>query len=141
MVVNNASMNNTLTPNPVHTLEQQWQDRLARREQAQQKRRLRTPLAIDFVSNDYLGWARSSPPIHRSDNVFFMLAQQFSDAHGATGSRLLSGQSITISALESAIAQFHQTEAALIFNSGFDANLGVLASIGDRHTVFLYDEL
>ena len=129
------------TPNPIHTLEQQWQNRLDLREQAQQKRRLRTPLAIDFVSNDYLGWARSSPPIHRSDNVFFMLAQKFSDAHGATGSRLLSGQSINISVLESAIAQFHQTEAALIFNSGFDANLGVLASIGDRHTVFLYDEL
>lgn len=129
------------TPNPIHTLEQQWQNRLDLREQAQQKRRLRTPLAIDFVSNDYLGWARSSPPIYSRDNVFSMLAQQFSDAHGATGSRLLSGQSVNISALESAIAQFHQTEAALIFNSGFDANLGVLASIGDRHTVFLYDEL
>lgn len=134
-------MDTSLTPNPVHTLKQQWQHRLDLREQAQQKRCLRTPLAIDFVSNDYLGWARSSPPIYSSDNVFFMLAQQFSDAHGATGSRLLSGQSTTISALESAIAQFHQTEAALIFNSGFDANLGVLSSIGDRHTVFLYDEL
>ena len=125
-------MDTSLTPNPVHTLKQQWQHRLDLREQAQQKRCLRTPLAIDFVSNDYLGWARSSPPIYSSDNVFFMLAQQFSDAHGATGSRLLSGQSTTISALESAIAQFHQTEAALIFNSGFDANLGILSSISSR---------
>ena len=44
------------------------------------------------------------------------LATQFSAAHGSTGSRLLSGQAQIISELERAIADFHQTEAALLFN-------------------------
>ena len=137
-------MNTPLSPAVNPTLESQWQTRLSQREQSQQKRRLRAPLPIDFVSNDYLGWARNlSTTASDSANghPFDKLAEQFSDAHGATGSRLLSGQSAAISALESAMAQFHQTESALIFNSGFDANIGVLSAIGDRHTVFLYDEL
>lgn len=54
---------------------------------------------------------------------------------------MLSGQTKTISVLESRIAEFHDAPAALIFNSGFDANIGTLAAISDRHTVFLYDEL
>ena len=117
-----------------------WQTRLEQRTLHRQKRQLRTPLAIDFCSNDYLGMARNDDPIAH-DNPFTQIAAQFSSAHGSTGSRLLSGQAHIISALESAIAEFHQTEAALLFNSGFDANLGTLAAIGDRHTVFLYDDL
>ena len=117
-----------------------WQTRLGQRTRDRQKRQLRTPLAIDFCSNDYLGMARNDDPIAH-DNPFTQIAAQFSSAHGATGSRLLSGQAQIISELESAIADFHQTEAALLFNSGFDANLGTLASIGDRHTIFLYDDL
>ena len=124
-----------------------WQKQLDTREQNRQKRRLRTPLAIDFCSNDYLGMARdgctSLSTHHESNprNPFAQLAAQFGTAHGSTGSRLLSGQAQIISELERAIAQFHQTEAALLFNSGFDANLGTLAAIGNRHTVFLYDDL
>ena len=117
-----------------------WQTRLEQRTLHRQKRQLRTPLAIDFCSNDYLGMARNDDPIAH-DNPFTQIAAQFSSAHGSTGSRLLSGQAHIISELESAIADFHQTEAALLFNSGFDANLGTLAAIGDRHTVFLYDDL
>lgn len=148
-----------MKPDHPNKLVQQWQDRLNGRAQAGQLRRLRAPLAVDFVSNDYLGWARADDwsqfgdgDVHQLNqpnqfgqlnqfNQFHQLAHQCSDAHGATGSRLLSGNSQVISDLEAAIAQFHQTEAALIFNSGFDANLGVLSAIGDRHTVFLYDEL
>ncbi|MGL4767198.1 MAG: aminotransferase class I/II-fold pyridoxal phosphate-dependent enzyme [Formosimonas sp.] len=104
-----------------------WQAKLAQREHSGRRRHLRAPLAIDFCSNDYLGYARR-------------LHQATSYANGATGSRLLSGQANSISALERKIADIHQAEAALIFNSGFDANLGVLAAISDRHTVFLYDE-
>jgi 8-amino-7-oxononanoate synthase len=140
-VVNNVPMNTSPTIFAHHMLESQWQTRLSQREKSQQKRHLRAPLSIDFVSNDYLGWARASTQVAQLDNYFHALASQFGDAHGATGSRLLSGQTTNISTLESAIAQFHQTEAALIFNSGFDANVGVLSAIGDRHTVFLYDEL
>ena len=124
-----------------------WQKQLDQREHNRQKRRLRTPLAIDFCSNDYLGMARAlnhseiEPNDHPFAQKMAQLAAQFSAAHGSTGSRLLSGQAHIISELERAIAQFHQTEAALLFNSGFDANLGTLAAIGNRHTVFLYDDL
>lgn len=103
-----------------------WSSKLAQRDASAQRRRLTAPLAIDFCSNDYLGWSRGAALFHVQ--------------HGATGSRLLSGQANHISELEQRITQFHQTEAALIFNSGFDANIGVLAAISDRHTVFLYDE-
>ena len=117
-----------------------WHTRLEQRVRDRQKRQLRTPLAIDFCSNDYLGMARHHD-VGCNEHRFTQIAAQFSSAHGATGSRLLSGQAQIISTLESAIAEFHQTEAALLFNSGFDANLGTLAAIGDRHTVFLYDDL
>ena len=111
-----------------------WAKRLGARDVAQQRRRLRAPLAIDFCSNDYLGWARA--PFHAHETTSFDVHQ-----HGATGSRLLSGQAQSISVLEAQIAHFHQAEAALLFNSGFDANIGTLAAISDRHTVFIYDEL
>ena len=116
---------------PLHSA---WVKRLDARDATQQRRRLRAPLAIDFCSNDYLGWARQSFGSHEATS--FDVQQ-----HGATGSRLLSGQAQAISALEAQVADFHQTEAALLFNSGFDANIGTLAAISDRHTVFIYDEL
>ena len=116
---------------PLHAA---WATRLNARDAVQQRRRLRTPLAIDFCSNDYLGWARSPFGLHETTS--FDVQQ-----HGATGSRLLSGQAQAISMLEAQIARFHHTEAALLFNSGFDANIGTLAAISDRHTVFIYDEL
>ena len=43
--------------------------------------------------------------------------------------------------LEATIAHFHKADAALIFNSGYDANLGLLSAIADRHTTIIYDEL
>lgn len=110
------------------------QHRLNERDAVNQRRRLSLPLSIDFCSNDYLGWARRAAlDVSKTD---FDLNQ-----YGATGSRLLSGQAANICALESRIAAFHDAPCGLLFNSGFDANLGVLSSIGDRHTVFLYDEL
>lgn len=121
----------SFSPSPLHDA---WAKRLAARDATQQRRRLRTPLAIDLCSNDYLGWARLSSASLTQTTSFDI------EQHGATGSRLLSGQAQAISDLEARIAQFHHTEAALLFNSGFDANMGTLAAISDRHTVFLYDE-
>lgn len=126
----NARMDSFSLP-PLHAA---WATRLNARDAVQQRRRLRTPLTIDFCSNDYLGWARSPFGLHETTS--FDVQQ-----HGATGSRLLSGQAQAISMLEAQIARFHHTEAALLFNSGFDANIGTLAAISDRHTVFIYDEL
>ncbi len=61
--------------------------------------------------------------------------------NGATGSRLLSGNHALYPETEAFIATFHQAEAALLFNSGYDANLGFLSSVPQRNDVIVYDEL
>ncbi|WP_298302110.1 8-amino-7-oxononanoate synthase [Hydrotalea sp.] len=87
---------------------------------------------IDFFSNDYLGIARQK--LLSCNDV-----QQY--ATGATGSRLLSGNYALIEEAEKRIANFHQTPAALIFNSGYDANIGVLSAIPQKGDTILYDAL
>lgn len=85
---------------------------------------------IDFCSNDYLGIVKNSK-LQISHEV----------ATGSTGSRLLTGNNELIEATEKIIANFHQSEAALIFNSGYDANVGVLSCIPQKDDVILYDAL
>jgi len=82
---------------------------------------------IDFCSNDYLGIATNN------------LLQRHVDAYlktGAGGSRLLAGNYALIELAEKKIAAFHEAEQALIFNSGYDANLGVLSSIPQKMILF-----
>jgi 8-amino-7-oxononanoate synthase len=73
---------------------------------------------VDFCSNDYLGFARTN-----------LIKHQNVDQTASTGSRLLTGNSSFAENLEGEIAKFHKSEAALIFNSGYDANLGFFATI------------
>jgi 8-amino-7-oxononanoate synthase len=87
---------------------------------------------IDFCSNDYLG------VVHNS------LLNNKIDVHlktGSTGSRLLAGNYSLIEETEQQIAAFHKAEAALIFNSGYDANLGLLSAVPQKGDVILYDQL
>jgi len=53
----------------------------------------------------------------------------------------LTGNTIYAEKLEEKIADFHNAEAALLFNSGYDANLGLLSSITERGDTFIYDSL
>ena len=87
----------------------------------------------DYYSNDYLGIVKHG-----------LIEKHLRDhhhAHGSTGSRLLSGNYSMIEEAESEIAKFHEAPAALIFNSGYDANFGLLACIGQRNDLILYDKL
>lgn len=87
---------------------------------------------IDFCSNDYLGI------VHHN-----LLSRKI-DEHlktGSTGSRLLSGNYALIEETEKQIAVFHKAETALIFNSGYDANVGVLSCIPQKGDVILFDQL
>jgi 8-amino-7-oxononanoate synthase len=93
---------------------------------------------IDFCSNDYLGFARS--PRLRS-MVQEHHARRGNDFVGSTGSRLISGNSKLCESVEERIADFHEAEAGLIFNSGYDANLGLISSVPQRSDTVLYDEL
>jgi 8-amino-7-oxononanoate synthase len=101
-------------------------------------RHLKTsPAQIDFCSNDYLGLARSAA----LKQLVTLESEQFSDyLMGATGSRLLSGNHPIHELLEVQLATFHQAEAALLFNSGYVANLGIFSAVPQRGDTIFYDE-
>ena len=92
--------------------------------------------AADFFSNDYLGWATTGLLNHTIHQLF-----PEAGATGSTGSRLLSGNTPETEELERTIARFHKAEAALLYNSGYDANTGLLSAIALKNTIVLYDEL
>lgn len=93
---------------------------------------------VDFSSNDYLGLSRSQPIF---DAAHQLLSDRQITANGATGSRLLTGNSALYSECEDFIAKFHVAESALLFNSGYDANVGFFSSVPQRGDVILYDAL
>lgn len=93
---------------------------------------------IDFSSNDYLGFAKNEEIFEATHQY---LVQNNIKINGATGSRLISGNHNLYDITEKYIAAFHQTEAALIFNSGYDANVGFFSAVPQRNDVILYDEL
>ena len=115
------------------------QQKLHFRKEANALRKLPMPTSgIDFSSNDYLGFAKN-------EQIFDVTHQYLVDntikINGATGSRLISGNHNLYDITEKYIAAFHQSEAALIFNSGYDANVGFFSAVPQRNDVILYDEL
>ncbi|MDN3546785.1 aminotransferase class I/II-fold pyridoxal phosphate-dependent enzyme [Mucilaginibacter aquaedulcis] len=93
---------------------------------------------IDFCSNDYLGFAHSANLKYKVETE---LQHHASYLNGSTGSRLLSGNLSYAESLEKDIAAHHQYEAGLLFNSGYDANLGLLSSLAQRGDTIILDEL
>ncbi len=85
---------------------------------------------IDFCSNDYLGIVRNK-----------LIKVDESLSSGSTGSRLISGNYLLIEKLEHDIAKFHDADAALVFNSGYDANTGLLSCVPQKGDTILYDAL
>lgn len=115
------------------------QDLLEKRRSAGLLRSLKRPAdLIDFCSNDYLGLARSAVVRHAIEQA---VRTHSNLLNGSTGSRLLAGNSALAEQLETEIAAFHETEAALVFNSGYDVNVGMLASLPQRGDTLLTDEL
>ncbi|TVZ56559.1 8-amino-7-oxononanoate synthase [Lutibacter sp. Hel_I_33_5] len=92
---------------------------------------------VDFSSNDYLGFAKSETIF---DNTHQFLIDQNIKVNGATGSRLLSGNHSLYQDVENMLSECHQSESAIIFNSGYDANLGFFSTIPQRGDIILYDE-
>jgi 8-amino-7-oxononanoate synthase len=92
---------------------------------------------LDFCSNDYLSFSRSAE--------LRALFEQEVKNHpvyrlGASGSRLLAGNDTFTEDLESEIADFHVAEAALLYNSGYDANVGVFSCLPQRGDTIICDE-
>ena len=93
---------------------------------------------VDFSSNDYLGFAKSEEI--RLEAYEFLMKNEM-DSNGATGSRLLSGNHQLYDLTEKVLCSTHNSEAALIFNSGYNANLGFFSCVPQRNDIILFDEL
>lgn len=92
---------------------------------------------IDFSSNDYLGLARSE----KLKRLIHQNVDQRALRNGATGSRLLTGNSVLIEETESFLADHFGFEATLLFSSGYMANLAFFSSVSQKGDTVLYDEL
>ncbi|KAI2787271.1 hypothetical protein POX_f07634 [Penicillium oxalicum] len=95
--------------------------------------------AVDFSSNDFL--SLSTSPVFRQRFLSHLNSAPESFPFASGGSRLLDGNSAYAEELERFVAEFHKAPAALLFNSGYDANIGVLASVPQPGDLILYDEL
>ncbi len=112
--------------------------KLVERERAGTLRSL--PMAnglADFSSNDYLGFSKEEAI---TDTAVKLLKEHNLVLNGATGSRLLCGNHPIYGLLEKKLARIHQVDAALVFNSGYDANVGFFASVPQRGDLVFYDE-
>ena len=90
---------------------------------------------LNFSSNNYLGLAGHPDVIHAASDS----AQHY--GAGSTASRLIVGNTEIHRELESFIATWKGTEAALVFGSGYQANVGVLSALADRGDLIISDEL
>ncbi|NJM85605.1 MAG: aminotransferase class I/II-fold pyridoxal phosphate-dependent enzyme, partial [Leptolyngbyaceae cyanobacterium RM2_2_21] len=91
-------------------------------------------LLINFASNDYLGLAGDL----RLAEAAIAAIKTYGTS--STGSRLLSGHRPLHRDLEQAIAQLKQTEDALVFSSGYLANLGTIAALVGSKDLILADQ-
>ena len=91
---------------------------------------------VSFASNDYLGLSQHPAVIEASRSATAELGT------GAGSARLIVGARPVHRALEADLAAWKGMEAALLFSTGFAANLGVLATLGtDPDTLIISDEL
>ncbi len=104
-----------------------WEERLNKREKSDLYRQLRNEVkGIDFTSNDYLGLS-----IIDSNKTSFK---------SSTGSRLLSGNQEYIIKSEAWIAEYFGYKTAVLFTSGYQANLALFSAVLDRNSTVFYDE-
>ncbi|GGD18871.1 aminotransferase class I/II-fold pyridoxal phosphate-dependent enzyme [Hyunsoonleella pacifica] len=92
---------------------------------------------VDFSSNDYLGFSKNETIF---DDAHKFLIENNIKQNGATGSRLLSGNHKLYDKVEQQLCIFHNSPSAIIFNSGYDANIGFFSSVPQRGDIIFYDE-
>lgn len=114
---------------------------LARREHQGRLRRLtlRESSMVDFSSNGYL--SLSTNPNIKTAYISHLQSSSDEFSLGSCGSRLLDGNIPPAENLESQIAQWHGAPAGLLFNSGFEANTGLLSCAPQPGDYVVYDEL
>jgi 8-amino-7-oxononanoate synthase len=90
---------------------------------------------VDFSSNDYLGLSSHPALVAAAKEALER------DGAGAGASRLMTGDLAIHHALEEETASFKGTEAALVFNSGYQANTGIVPALFGRHDAVFADQL
>lgn len=90
---------------------------------------------ISFSCNDYLGLTHHPEVIKASQDATYEYGT------GSGGSRLVSGNNPLNSELETLLAKIKGTEDAIVFGSGYLANLGVIPALVGRKDLILIDEL
>lgn len=115
-----------------------FQDKLEKRKQEGTLRILKSKQeGGDFYSNDYLGLARNKK---FQDLLLAKVSEKPELLSGSTGSRLISGNSSVVIEAEYFIAKEHQYESALLFSSGYSANLALFSTLPTRHDTIIVDE-
>lgn len=127
---------------------QNFKDRLDAKEQAQNKRSIKFYEPLDAVrvkcgnrefimmaSNNYLGLTHDV----RVQQAAIQAVQHYGTGSG--GARLTSGSFPLFNELETAISDFKNTEQALIFNTGYMANVGTITALMDKNSIIISDEL
>ncbi|MEC3876224.1 aminotransferase class I/II-fold pyridoxal phosphate-dependent enzyme [Chryseobacterium salviniae] len=122
----------------MHNLYLPVEEALAKRKQKGVLRTLRPrQKGVDFYSNNYLGFAGNE----NFQNILLEAIQKNPDVlNGSTGSRLISGNSDIVTQTEKYIAKEHHCEAALLFPSGYNANLALFSALPNRHDTVIVDE-
>jgi 8-amino-7-oxononanoate synthase len=90
---------------------------------------------VNFCSNDYLGLARH-PDLHHASNA---AAERYGSGSGSA--HLVTGHTREHQALEEELADFTGRQRALLFSTGYMANLGIVSSFCARHEQALEDRL
>lgn len=90
---------------------------------------------LDFSSNDYLGLSGHPKMIESAKRAAEELGT------GSSASRLLSGDMCLHHELEEKTAAFKNKETALVFNSGYQANLGVISALSGKNDAVFSDKL
>ncbi|KAK4533286.1 hypothetical protein CCYA_CCYA16G4168 [Cyanidiococcus yangmingshanensis] len=97
--------------------------------------------ANDFASNDYLSFARSDVLAQRIQVLTLQAQQRVEVKNGSSGSRLLTGDSALAQTVEEELATYHEVESCLLFNSGYDCNVGLFSCIATaERDALLVDE-
>src|SRR5581483_2467391 len=112
-------------------VEARWRAELDDLRRSGRYRQLMCPAGIDFSSNDYLGYAKRAP----------LMPQPSALPRSGTASRLLRGHHPVWEEVERRLADWHGAEAALVFNSGYVANEGLLATLIEPHDFVASDQL
>jgi 8-amino-7-oxononanoate synthase len=128
------------------TLFARWTEALDGLKAQDRFRSLSPPRGVDFTSNDYMGYGngRLGRTLSVSDGV--LNSHPVADAQGSSGtsglaSRLLRGHHPIWDDVEASLAEWHGVESALVMNSGFTANEGLISTVVEPGDWVASDEL